>query len=478
MEFIISLAHFCEAHGPTSILCTQLNPVNCHNCFPCPTPPATEEIPQAASLPNSFWDPPTTIRTGLPTVSEPLLYSPFNSPTKGSPPPEGKDTWDPFFPASYSPPSQGSTSGSGDSISRFSVSSDSDCDSCDNCNFLIPPDMSKRLPNGAPGSPRSDGKGRHGSPILRTSQTILTQGRCDEEEEEEEEPAIEEQSTNGKDIPKNPEEIADPLQDVPSPGSATHSSGSARSFRSHSSGSTHTHNLQYVTTRQPSAPSSYSLLRRSCIRTLSCESLPRGSHSGPLYFGDPVAGYTIAYIFRLPDPRARGRRRMYALIALGGRDSWRVSTAYVQITKAFESIASQIVALADAVLEKEAASRPTTSTSTSNSGFTTPPLSSSLPASSMAIPQSSSPEKERAKSATTSPTQGTAGSGGQSRILDVSSFLSARRVDPDGFPRVSRDIMRAKGLAEIVGKDNFFVELHAKFCLILAELVSEGLKGR
>jgi hypothetical protein len=322
--------------------------------------------------------------------------------------------------------------------------------------------MSKRLPDGAPGSPRSDGKGRHGSPVLRTTQIIVAPGSCDEEADTEED---DEEPTNGTVIPGS-EEIADPLHDN-SPDSVLHSSGSSRSsrsFRSHNS-NTHTHTLQYVTTRQPTASSAYSLLRRSCIRTLSTESLPRGSQSGPLYFGDPVAGYTIAYVFRLPDPRSRGKRRMYALIALGGRDSWRVSTAYVMITKAFESIASQIVAMADSVLEKESAASQASRPSTA-AGLTTPPLSTSLPPLTTALPQPS-PEIERAKSAATSPIQA-------SRISDVSGFLSARKVDPDGFPRVSREVMKAKGLAEIVGKDNFFVELHARFCLILAGLVKES----
>lgn len=40
---------------------------------------------------------------------------------------------------------------------------------------------------------------------------------------------------------------------------------------------------------------------------------------------------------------------------------------------------------------------------------------------------------------------------------------------------MSREVMRAKGLAEIVGKDRFFVELHAKFVMILYNLVA-GLR--
>jgi hypothetical protein len=347
----------------------------------------------------------------------------------------------------------------------MSVGSDSDEDSCNNCTFLVPKETSSRLPDGAPGSPTKDGKGRHGSPILRTTQAIVAHLPRTEEEDDQ---SPDQEERNGTDIPQqqdaaNDEEIIDPLHDS-SLSARTNSTGSARSYSDHAG--SHTHHLQYVSTRQPTAPSSYSLLRRSCIRTLSCESLPRGSQSGPLYFGDPVAGYTIAYIFRLPDPRARGKRRMYALLALGGRDSWRVSTAYVMITKAFESIAGQIVAAADQVLEREsAASAASHSPRPSSSNFE--PFSSSLP-SPLTPTVSASPDQERARSAATSPVAST-----RSNLSDVSSFLSARKVDPDGYPRVSREIMRAKGLAEIVGNDNFFVELHARFCVILAGLVRE-----
>jgi hypothetical protein len=144
---------------------------------------------------------------------------------------------------------------------------------------------------------------------------------------------------------------------------------------------------------------------------------------------------------------------MYALLALGGRDAWRVSKVYVQLTKIFESIASQIIAMADAVLSRE--------TPLENFG----PLSSSLPG---AEPMSPIPTKERAvKSATTSPTIK------NRRFDNTSSFLTGKRVDPDGHPRLPSDMMKAKGLAEIVGKESFFVELHARFCVVLSSLVKE-----
>jgi hypothetical protein len=398
------------------------------------------------------------VSPGFSNATAPLLYSPFNSP-----PTSPLSTNGSFNSLSFG--ASLSSHGSRDSFSRLSCGSDSDEDSCNNCTFLVPKDMSSRLPDGAPGSPTKDGKGRHGSPILRTTQAIVAYPPVIDEEDGPPYTYSDEGIRLAKDIPtkQKQEYITDPLHDS-SPSTHTASTNSSRSYSPHNG--SHIHQIQYVTTRQPTSPSSYSLLRRSCIRTLSCESLPRGSQSGPLYFGDPVAGYTIAYIFRLPDPRARGRRRMYALLALGGRDSWRVSTAMVMITKAFEGIAGQIVAMADQVLERESVASASQSPRPSTSGFATP-LSTSLP-SPIGTGSPNSPDVDRARSATASLVSTT-----RSNLSDVSSFLSARKVDPDGYPRVSREVMRAKGLAEIVGNDNFFVELHARFCVILAALVKE-----
>jgi len=126
--------------------------------------------------------------------------------------------------------------------------------------------------------------------------------------------------------------------------------------------------------------------------------------------------------------------------------------AMVEITKAFESIANQIISMADQVLKRE---------SSLASMMNSPPtLSSSVPTASH-----TSPQKDAISSTSSSPNQ--------RNITHVSSFLSARSVDPDGYPRTSRDALRAKGLTEIVGKESFFVELHARFCMILSGLVRE-----
>jgi hypothetical protein len=171
-------------------------------------------------------------------------------------------------------------------------------------------------------------------------------------------------------------------------------------------------------------------------------------------FGDSVAGYTIAYVFRLQDPRSRGAKRTYALIAMAGRDCRRATKAMVKITEAFEGIANRIIALADRVLERESAA-------TAVSG-TTPPLGTSTSSTSS---QLLSPHKERTSSTTSAPSF--------RNITPVSSFLSAKKLDPDGFPRVSRDVMKAKSLIEIVGQENFFVDLHTLFCRLLHSLIKQ-----
>lgn len=433
----ISLAHFCEVHGPTSVLCTQITQGSCATCHPCDTPPADDQ-----SKASYFNDSPAI----------PPLSSPFETPPTS--PKSPKNSHNPYFP---------SISGKSSTASLSSNLGDGDNDSCENCSFLVPKNVSEQLPDGAPGSPTKDGRGQNGSPVLRTTQSVIARGPRSSDDRDTNSESSDEQSQASTSFSR-------------SPPSLTSSSPASPLFASRNA---HTHTLSYLTTRQPISPSAYSRLRRICIRTLSCEQLPRGAPSGPLYFGDPVLGYTVAYVFRIPDPRARGRTRTYALIALGGRDSWRVSMAMVKITEMFEQIANQIIAMAKQVLEQESTlaspashMRPTTA---AGPGTITPPLSCSGGSS---VPRRASVQVSGGKPNTIIPTPaastvGSPASPTTRNITPVSSFLAAKKVDPDGYPRVSRDIMRAKGLAEIVGKENFFVELHAKFCMLLAGLVKE-----
>ena len=200
------------------------------------------------------------------------------------------------------------------------------------------------------------------------------------------------------------------------------------SFDSSGSGSScHTHSLEYVSSSSPAESESYSSLRRATIRTLSGEQLPRGQTSGPLWFGDPTAGYTIAYVFRLADSHARGRQRYYALLALAGSETQRAFEACTVIWSFFEQIAMNIVEAAQDVAARS-------------------------------VVDDSPPER--------------------GHVTPISSFLTGRTMDPDGYPRRGTANVRANGIAELVDNDRFFCELHMIFVGILQDLgrVLGGLK--
>lgn len=271
-----------------------------------------------------------------------------------------------------------------------------DGDTCASCSLSLPEGVSKQLPSGAPGS--RDAKGNNGSPVLRSREVVYSCGSSHSD------------------------------MDDDTPDTHTHASSpdSLRSFSVASDASCHTHILTYLSLRGPPNPADYALLRRSSIRTLSCELLPRGLSSGPLCFGDSVAGYTIAYIFRIPDPMARGKRRSYALVALAGKDAGRAFRACPVIWRAFGRIASSIVSAAERFQEEEK-------------------------------------RREEEKNAGSNP------SGRQ--YTPVSSFLTGRVMDPAGIPRRLGPI-RARNLAEIVGNEYIFAELHAHFVALLQQLGS------
>lgn len=214
----------------------------------------------------------------------------------------------------------------------------------------------------------------------------------------------------------------------------------------------HAHNLTLLTTRNPTKPAAYTHLRRALVRTLSAENLPRHTSSGPIFFGSPTAGYTTAYVFRLPDPRARGHRRTYALLAISAPDLEFVSSsntgsghatanawrAMLPISRVFAGIATWMSALASARLEADL-------------------------------------NREHAQSSDEKLVRG---------LTPVSSFLTTKTLDPDGYPRsgsgaatgIGRggtEASRAKNLVEIAGRDGLFVELHVRFVGLLLQLAQE-----
>lgn len=389
MDFILSLTHFCEVHGPTSILCSQVLPFSCSQCYPdSPNLSSNDTLPTLHKT-TSHGTQDHDCDDRAPSQQSRLSTSTTGAPATKPPNSSQKIEDHPYF-------LKGQRGRSETEI--LNLFGGADGDTCASCSLTIPEDVSKQLPPGAPGTPKLDGKGRNGSPVLRSREVVYSCG------------------SNHSDLDEDAHE------------SHVHSSftDSLHSSSVSSDSSCHTHILTYLSLRGPPNPADYALLRRSSIRTLSCELLPRGLSSGPLCFGDSDAGYTIAYIFRLPDPMARGKRRSYALVALAGKDAGRAFRASPIIWRTFGRIASGIVSAAERYQEEE---------------------------------------KRREEQS-----QGSHKIGGRD-YTPVSSFLTGRTVDPDGQPRRAGQI-RARNLAEIVGNEMIFAELHAQFVALLQQLGS------
>jgi hypothetical protein len=328
---------------------------------------------------------------------------------------------------------------------------------CENCALTIPKNVKEQLPEGAPGSPARNGKGDSSSPVLRTRAPYERVSS----------------SSNGG-SPKSTSTESDSEDAVPAAPQRRHSramsrstvTGSTISSFSSGSSSSHTHYLDYTSTHDPLSSTSFSILRASCLRTLSCETLPPSSNTsapptptspygrqppqfsstvgggGPIFFGDPLAGYTTAFIFRVPDPYARGRRRIYAFICLSTAKERAAMQAFSFLSAAFRELASWIQGLAE--IQADAADNAIGgSTMTENSSERAHPAAHYGPS------QASEERK-------TTPT---------------SSFLSGRPCDPDGYPRNRlMSFPKSRGLAELVGRPDFFIELHARFVALLAQL--------
>ena len=262
-------------------------------------------------------------------------------------------------------------------------------ETCASCSFSVRQPVADKLPHGAPGSMKADGKNKNGAPVFRSREFVCM--------------ASSEQDKRRADADH----------------SSSQGSSSFGSFDSqHPHEDCHDHTLTYLTAKSPEDPESYSLLRASVIRTLSCELLPRGMSDGPFCFGDSSTGYTIAYVFRLTDPKARGRRRAYAFVALTGKDASRAFRACPLLWEAFASMANAIEQAAQRHQDEQERK-----------------------------------EQEETKS-------------GKRNYTPVSSFLRQRPTDPDGQPRRMGQTS-PRSLAEIVGDENIFAILHQYFVALL-----------
>ena len=378
-------------HGPTTILCTQAQPVSCGACFPDPVASSVEEgnLSQAeeAQLGQASDHGETSKRSSA-DLAEAIDTAPTS--IGSSPEMTASNATRPATKASRNP--EPLPSHDRGPLKRFSAFDSGN--GCESCTIYIPDDTSKQLPAGAPGSPKGNSPGRNGSPVLRSREDLQVYGSPQHDSENEEEPAI-------------------------------HLQSSPESFTLDASATYHKHTVTYISTSSPVDSDAYSVVRNATVRTLSCELLPRGLTAGELSFGDPVNGYTIAYKFRVPDQHARGRYRQYALMALASNER-RASQATTMIWSRFQHIAADIMSRTEQAIQA-------------------------------------------AKGTVEEPVQNP-----KSGLMPVSSFLTARMSDPDGFPRQNGGFRpKARGLADMVGNEKFFAELHLHFIALL-----RALRGR
>ncbi|KAK3901068.1 vesicle coat protein [Staphylotrichum tortipilum] len=496
MTSILCLAHYCDLHGPTPLMVTEGTPVPCSACAadvptlskaPQPRTPTSAEAAQAAGLTEALrrinLDAPqrsasapvseqeaqahraslrASAQSTAPTTSSSAVETPPQSPRPshgaGGAQPQ-KPRLDSGFRRTYD-----------DYVTRRAGP-------CENCALTLPkrqessrdaavgsrPDRGPTLRTRAPCARVFTGLDSTASPPTSQSSSSVTS----------------EDESSGR--PRPPHRRVGTTFSTTSRSSA--SSGSANP-------NAHMHYLDYTSTHEPLAPASFSLVRASCLRTLSLETLPRApattgappagaaamptpsgspnnsspayvtTHSagaaasgGSIFFGDKKVGYTTAYIFRVPDVHARGHKRVYAFLALSTHPEPIAVKTFTFLSAAFRDLAAWIQELAEAEAERALADS-AGSGSSASSPVVPGPGYGSFPAEAAAVVPPPPPV-----------TGG--GSGGSSFLMGGMGGLSRRMGGGFAGAGVA---LKQRGLAELVGLPDFFIELHAKFVRLLLEI--------
>ncbi|KAK4107421.1 hypothetical protein N656DRAFT_849455 [Canariomyces notabilis] len=495
----LCLAHYCDLHGPTPLMVTEGLPVPCKACYDdelhgstCTSTVVGRDRPRSG-VPTSSESAHTTT-----AITEALRRLDFAGPHRSSSVPASEQEAQAHR-ASLRQAAR-TTAASGSAIET--------------------PPQSPRMP---PGPAAQQQKPRQESGFRRTYDEYVTRraGPCEncaltlpKRQEGGSELGVEPRPERGptlrtrapcarvfKGVDRTSPPTSESSSSAPSedesntrPRQSHRRTGTSISVTSRSSASSsstsanaHTHYLDYTSTHEPVSPSSFSFVRASCLRTLSLETLPRtpatgppsaGSamptpsaspntpafvttHSigsaasgGPIFFGDPATGYTTAYIFRIPDVHARGHKRVYAFLALSNHRERLAMKTFPFIAAAFRDMASWIQELAEAEAERALAE------STGSS------------ASSPIVPGPGYGSFSHSEPAAPAVISGAGGGGGGSS--SSSSFLMggmgglSRRMG-GGFGG-SAVALKQRGLAELVGLPDFFIELHTKFVRLLLEL--------
>ncbi|KAI1759865.1 vesicle coat protein [Hypoxylon sp. FL1150] len=526
MTSILCLAHYCDLHGPTPLMVTEGLPVSCGQCCDdnaellrpqtsaaahAPQANVTDALrkmtlgaPRSSSTPVSDPDAQAhrasllrTAKTGSGSTAPPVTAA---SPTTASAihtPPQSPRNASENFPE---PSSKAGLRRDSSFRRTYDDYVTKRANPCQNCALTLPKRQDPKNAKDEGTAATSDSKSDLRGPTLRTRA-----------------PYARVYGGNGEISPpaSNPQSscVSDAEDDMLPRGSNRSNSRrrpttstSHSSISSRSSVTQHTHYLDYTSTHEPVVPTTYSIVRASCLRTLSFETLPRrpetsqsnpsvpsplpgippsiqspvshgpgfitttpnpqsAANGGPIFFGDPLAGYTTAYIFRIPDMHARGRKRVYAFLALSTHRERLAMKTFSFISAAFRDLANWIQELAEAEAERERereeANSPVAALNAAygHGGFGTDgPRDSGI---GLGLGGGFGPNLDRERE--------------RERMSDTSSFLTGGgrggfvqrmggSMGPGGFAP------KARGLAELVGLPDFFIELHSRFVQLLLEL--------
>ncbi|KAK3346779.1 vesicle coat protein [Lasiosphaeria hispida] len=482
MTSILCLAHYCDLHGPTPLMVTEGLPVPCSTCYDDELrgyPSVATDRPRTSAQASADSGQAAT------AITEALRRLDFTGTPRSSSHPASEQEAQTYRAALRRSAKAVANSGSA----------------------VETPPHSPRLPQGPGQQPQ---KPRH--EFRRTYDEYVTRraGPCENcaltlprRQESDKEVGVGTRPERGPTLrTRAPCARVFAGMDRPSPASSQtssstasedESSGSRQSHRrlgttasvasrssknSSAAEGAHTHYLDYTSTHEPVGPASFSIVRASCLRTLSLETLPRApatappssgssvptptaspitpafvtTHSigsaasgGPIFFGDPAAGYTTAYIFRIPDIHARGHKRVYAFLALSTHRERLAMKAFAFVAAAFRDMAAWIQLLAEAEAERLLAEA---SGSAGSSPIIAGPGYGSF--------QADQP-----------PPAASVGSGGSSFLMGGAGGLSRRMGGGFGGSGVA---LKPRGLAELVGLPDFFIELHTRFVRLLLEL--------
>ncbi|KAI6083454.1 vesicle coat protein [Hypoxylon rubiginosum] len=522
MTSILCLAHYCDVHGPTPLMVTEGLPVPCRQCCdddaemlrPQTSAAATNAsqatvadalrkmtlgAPRSSSTPVSDQDAQAhrasllrTAKTGPGSTAPPVTAaSPTTASAIQTPPQSPRNAPESF------PESSGKAGLRRDSSFRRTYDDyvTKRANPCQNCALTLPKRQDPKNAKNESTATASGSKPDLHGPTLRTRA-----------------PYARVYGGNGEFSPpeSNPQSscVSD-AEDDTLPGGGNRSNAHRRpttstsrsSISSRSSVTQHTHYLDYTSTHEPVAPTTYSVVRSSCLRTLSFETLPRRPESaqsnqslsspgippsfqssisrgpgfittvpnpqsvangGPILFGDREGGYTTAYIFRIPDVHARGRMRVYAFLALSTHRERLAMKTFSFLSAAFRDLANWIQELAEAEAEREREREEANSpVAAINAAYGYGGFSSDGPRDSgigLGLGGGFGPnlDRERERDNTSSFLTG-GGRGGFVQRMGGS-------MGPGGFAP------KARGLAEVVGLPDFFIELHSRFVQLLLEL--------